>query len=213
MKRGRLSATALTAGVLACGGGDAPEPVTEEAAPPPQGVYGQSPAATGGIPSVVILEPTDGEPSEAPAEAALMDQLGLAFLPRQLMVRRGQPIEFVNSESLAHNVHLRFTENDSTVYIADMDPDDRREIVIEQEGAYDVTCDLHPGMRALIYVTSSPFAAFAETDGTFVIGEVPPGSYTARVWSAATGLGDARQVDVSGPSTQLDLTPRTVTPD
>jgi plastocyanin len=206
MKWGSLSAMIPITALLACGGGDAPEPVTEETLAPPQGVYGQAPPATQGTPSVVILEPVDGETLAPPTEAALMDQLGLSFLPRQLIVRPGQPVEFVNSESLPHNVHLSFAENDSTVYIADMDPDDRREIVIEQEGAYDVTCDIHPGMRAVIYVTSSPFAAFANTDGTFVIAEVPPGSYTARVWSAAAGLGDERQVDVSSPSTELDLT-------
>jgi hypothetical protein len=96
--------------------------------------------------------------------------------------------------------------NDSTVYLADMDPDDHRETTIDVEGAYDVTCDVHPGMRAILYVTSAPYAAFAEADGSFVIPDVPPGSYVAEVWSASPELRGERPIEVSGPSTELDLT-------
>jgi len=127
-----------------------------------------------------------------------MDQLGLAFTPRQLLVRPGQRIEFVNSETLAHNVHVSFADSDSTVFVADMDPADRREISLEREGGYDVTCDVHPGMRAFIFVTSAPYAVFAEADGSFRMPEVSPGSYTASVWSVSPALRGERAVEVSG---------------
>lgn len=200
-----IFASLLAAACSACGGGDAPEPPSEEA-PPPEGVFGRSPAAVQGLPSVVLLHAPDDTPAAPPAEAALMDQLGLAFLPTQLIVAAGQTIEFANSESLAHNVHVTYTESDSTVYLEDMDPDTRTEVVLDQEGAYDVTCDEHPGMRAFIYVTSAPHATFAEYDGSFEMPDVPPGTYTVEVWSASPELRVERAVDVTGGGTELDLT-------
>lgn len=205
MKWGKLSTVITAAASLACGGAGTPEGVVEEAAATPEGVYGRAAAATQGLSSVVVLEPLEGTEAPVPAEPALMDQLGLRFLPRELIVVSGQPIEFVNSETLAHNVHLVFIENDSSVYNADMDPDDRRVTLLEQEGAYDVTCDVHPGMTAVIFVTSSPHAAFAEQDGSYVIPDVPSGSYTARVWNASPDLRLERVVEVRGTSTELDL--------
>jgi hypothetical protein len=134
-----------------------------------------------------------------------MDQLGLAFLPGQLLVHVGQPLLFTNSESLAHNVHVVFIDSDSSVYLADMNPGGRGEIVLELEGGYDVTCDVHPGMRAFIYATSTPYAAFADPDGRFLIPDVPPGSYTASVWSASPELRGERAIEVTGSTTELDL--------
>jgi plastocyanin len=154
---------------------------------------------------VVTLTPSSGVATAAPTGPALMDQLGLAFTPTQLLVQSGQAVEFVNSESLAHNVHVSFIDGDSTVLVADMDPADRRQIVLEREGGYDVTCDVHPGMRAFIFVTSAPYAALAEPDGSFQIPDVPPGSYVAAVWSASPELRGERSVEVAGPGTQLDL--------
>jgi len=209
MKRGAALAASivLAAAVGACGGGsDTSEAPPQQEAPARQGVFGRAPAASGGVPSVVTLQPAEGGPAAPPPEAALLDQLGLAFTPTQLIVRSGQTIEFANSESIAHNVHVQFVDNDSTAYIADMDPADRTSIVLDREGGYDVTCDVHPGMRAFIFVTSAPYAAFADVDGGFAIPDVPPGSYLVSVWSSSADLRAQRTVDVSGPSTEVDLT-------
>jgi len=199
----------VTVGILVsgCGGDDAPAPPPQDAASvAPEGVSGRAPAAVDGIPSVVLLRPSGAGRAATPSDAAVMDQLGLAFLPTELLVRTGQTIRFVNSETLAHNVHVTSVADGSTVYMADMDPGDSRETALDVEGAYDVTCDVHPGMRALIYATSAPYAAFADADGSFRVPDVPPGSYIAEIWSASPGLRRERPIEVSGPSTQLDLT-------
>lgn len=183
--------------------GDAPTP--EQSPPTPNGVYGQAPAAAQGIPSVVTLRPSSGGQAAPPAVTAVLDQLGLAFTPSRLLVHVGQRIEVVNSESLAHNVHITFVDDDAIVLLADMVPGERREVMLDREGGYDVVCDAHPGMRAFIYMTSAPYAVLADTDGRFVIADVPLGSYTASVWSADAGLRSERSVEISGSSTELDL--------
>ena len=73
--------------------------VSPPEATPAEGVFGRAPAAVGGIPSVVTLmtpEPVDlGE-----AREPVVDQLGLAFSPRHLLVRLGEAVHFTNSETL-----------------------------------------------------------------------------------------------------------------
>jgi len=200
-------AMAFTAAALACGGADAPPPEAEAPAQP-EGVGGLAPAATQGIPSVVTLTPVGGAVgAPSPEDEAVIDQLSLSFMPNTLIVHPGETVRFTNSETLAHNVHLAFADNDSSVFIADMDPGGSAEIALEREGGYDVTCDVHPGMRAFVFVTSAPYATFAAIDGTFMIPDVPDGTYTVAVWNATPGLRSERHVDVSGRSTVLDLSP------
>ena len=189
---------------LACGGGSAPPPSEDEATR--EGVFGSSPVAFQGVPSTIMLRPTAGDPVPVPEGPAVLDQLSLTFMPKELVVRAGQMVLFANSESLAHNVHVWWMENDSSIYFADMDPGDRYELLLEREGAYDITCDEHPGMRAVIYVTSAPYATFAAPNGDFEMSDVPPGSYTAQVWSAPTGLSAEVPVVVSAGGTEVDLT-------
>jgi len=188
---------------------DAPiEGAVAEDPAPIEGVHGMAPPAVGGTPSVVVLRPAPSASATGRVgETPRIDQLGLAFTPTQLIVTTGETVAFTNSETIGHNVHVRVTDVDSTVLLVDTDPGGRAELVFEREGGYDVTCDEHPGMRAFIYVTSSPYAVFAERDGWFRIPDVPPGSYTASVWSVDPSLRIERQVEVSGAGREVNLVP------
>ena len=151
-------------------------------ATPAEGVFGRAPAAVGGIPSVITLG-TPAPVDFGEAREPVMDQLGLAFSPRHLLVRPGEPVHFANSETLPHNVHVRSVAGDSTVLNADTPPGERFSFVFDEEGGYDVLCDVHPGMTAFIFVTDAPRAIFAEMDGSFHLSGVPAGEYTLTVWS------------------------------
>ena len=126
----------------------------------------------------------------------LIDQLGLQFSPPRLLVRVGQPVRFQNSETIAHNVHVTSMSGDSTVFTEDTMIGQTASFVFDEEGGFDVKCDVHPGMTAFIFVTSAPYAVFAESDGAFHISGVPAGEYTLKVWS----------VDAAAPSEQTIVT-------
>jgi plastocyanin len=182
----------------------AEEAPVQEAPPRPEGVHGTAPPAAGGTPSVVTLTPAGAATQAAPERAnPRMDQLGLAFTPTQLMVRVGETVTFTNSETIAHNVHVAFSDNDSTVLHADTDPAGSVDLVMEREGGYEVTCELHPGMRAAIYVTSAPYAVFANTNGAYRIENVPPGSYELTIWSVDPTRRSERTIEVTGASTEV----------
>lgn len=194
-------ALALTS---ACGGDTPPqEQPTQSAAP--EGVFGVAPSAVGGTPSVITLQgPGLTGPSEPPP---VIDQRGLVFDPTELIARVGDTVTVTNSETIAHNVHVRLTDTDSTIFIADTDPGGHARFVVDHEGGYDITCDEHPGMRSFVYATSAPLSTFAEQDGHFVFPNVPAGSYTLSVWSVDPAQRQETTVQVTEPSTEVTLVP------
>jgi plastocyanin len=192
----RLSCLLSLVVAAACSGSEpAPDPdVSEPAAV--EGLHGTAPAAVGGTPSVVLLRsPSAAAPA---ADSAVMDQLGLAFSPPELIVRVGQRVVFTNSEAFTHNIHIVTTDTDSVVLHADTDPNARAEFVFTAEGGYDVTCEEHPGMRAFIYATSAEHAVFAARDGRFSVSGIPDGAYTVSVWSVDPAQRADTTVGVQG---------------
>ena len=191
----------------ACGDREPPPPPE---APAPLGVYGASPDAQQGTPSVVVLDAAGAAGTAAAGEEEAqptIDQLGLVFTPTKLVARLGEPVLFTNSETIVHNVRLTFADNDSTVFDVETDPGASAEFVFDRAGGYDVTCDHHPGMRAFIFVTDADRAVFADNAGSFVIPDVPPGEYTLSLWTVDPTLRAERQIRVEGPSTEVNLRP------
>ena len=166
-------------------------------------VIGKAPPAIGSFPSVIILEPHAPGDFPVPREPAVMDQYGRAFFPSTLLVREGQPVEFRNSEAEPHNVHVADTSTGSTVINVGMPFLGSFDHTFEKAGAYAVSCDVHPGMTAVILVTSTPYAVVANNDGSFSLSDVPPGSYDFTVRAGARRI--RRVVEIEGPQTELIL--------
>jgi hypothetical protein len=54
-----------------------------------------------------------------------------------------------------------------------------------------VTCDVHSWMEAWIVVTEHPYCVASDEKGAFELTDVPPGTYTLRLWHES--LGEAEQ--------------------
>lgn len=172
-------------------------------------VFGQAPAAVGGIPSVVMMSSASGEDNSAPVfdPDPVIDQFGLVFSPSILLIGMGQSVTFTNSESLAHNVNLRQIKTDAMVLNVDTDPTESVQYTFDESGGYDVRCDVHPGMTAFVFASPTPYTVFANSDGEFTLSGVPPGSYTLTVWSTDEALNSERTVEVGKGRTELDARP------
>ena len=55
--------------------------------------------------SVVYVEAVAGKTFPAPTEKPLIDQKGLMFTPHIVAVEQGATVEFLNSDTVAHNPH------------------------------------------------------------------------------------------------------------
>lgn len=179
-------------------------PATEPAAPPKSAdpeadaakargeaiVVGKAPAASGGLSSIVILDPA--EPREFPPQTGvpIMDQISQVFTPAVLFVRTGQPVEFRNSDEILHNIRVRNDETKEAAFNIALPTAGTFSHTFHKDGFYDVGCDIHPAMAAVIIAATSPYTALAEPSGTFVVAKpVPAGAYTATVFA------DIRRID------------------
>jgi plastocyanin len=171
----------------------------------PNEVTGRAAAAARGLPSAIILRSDAAAAAPVPSEPAVMDQFAIAFSPRLLVVRQGQPVEFRNSEEVPHNVKVRAIETDSVLFSES--PEMGRPYVyrFDRTGEYRVTCDIHSGMTATVLVVSTPYAVVAEDDGSFAIPDVPPGPYTLTVWHTDPTLRSEKLVEITPGRTQLLL--------
>ncbi|MEO8681912.1 MAG: plastocyanin/azurin family copper-binding protein [Vicinamibacterales bacterium] len=156
--------------------------------------------------AVVSLTPTTAREFPLPEGPAILDQYGKQFVPGLLAVRVGQAVEFRNSDEFGHNVIVNRRSTGASVFNVSLDTQQAHTHVFERAGEYAVTCDIHPGMMATVFATTSPFTVQVGPSGTFAIRDVPPGTYTAALVPPSGGLREENVV-VSGPQTVLKLTP------
>ena len=188
------------AGTIACSspaGRPAESALTVPAAEPPLAtpsdkpatIVGTAPAAKGDVPSVVVLQPL--APLRYPPQTAmpLMDQVAHQFTPAILVVRTGQQADFRNDDDTMHNVRVyeRDRSTGEPMFNVVLPQGGSYKHVFPHDGAYDVRCDMHQSMRALVISTSSPYAAVADNAGGFTLEGVAPGPYRLIAYS-----GDAR---------------------
>ena len=184
--------------VPGCSGTDeVPATATPGEAQAPAGVTQLSGRAPAG--ALVTLEPA--VPLPLPEGHAILDQFSKAFVPETLFVRVGQPVIFKNSEDQLHNVTVVRTRTGTGVFNISQNQGDVHTYTFEQAGEYDVTCDVHPGMRATIVAANTPHAVYADARGAFSFQNITPGPYRLKV--SAGGRETEQAVDVAG--AQMDL--------
>ena len=166
-------------------------------------VVGSVPQPSGGPRSIIIFEPHAEEDVPVPQEPAQIDQYGRAFIPRLVVIREGQAVEFTNSEDELHNVHVIDESGVSLVNVGMPILGGTFVHVFDKAGDYAVSCNVHQEMAAQIVVTKSPYAVIADPDGTFVLSGIPAGSYDLVV---RRGLErHERVVEIVAPVTELAL--------
>jgi plastocyanin len=163
-------------------------------------VVGKVPASGA---AVVVLTPKDSRTFPAQNEKPVMDQVGLTFGPELLIVRTGQPVEFRNNDDTLHNVNVRHDETREQAFNVAIPTGGTYEHTFPRDGFYRVGCDIHPAMSASIFAASTPFAAVAESDGSFAFSDVPPGAWTIVVYTGGKQL--KRDVEVKGRLTEITV--------
>ena|SRR5215203_1077155 len=166
-----LCCAAIVLIVAACNPDTAPSPAATAAAVTSSQVVGIAPRN-----AIVTLLPASGEPP-MPEQAAVMDQQSKQFIPNVLLVRPGQAVEFRNSEDMPHNVSVTRRGSGTEVFNVGTEPGDKHVYKFDRTGQFDVLCDIHPGMSAIVIAAPGPVTTIAEDDGRFLFPNVPFGSY------------------------------------
>ena len=132
-----------------------------------------------------------------------MDQQSKQFIPNVLLVRPGQPVEFRNSEDMPHNVSVTRRGSGTEVFNVGTEPRDKHVYAFDRVGQFDVLCDIHEGMSAIVIVANGPVTTIAEDDGRFTFPNVSFGSY--KISLTFDGQTVEQPVEVTGAQTHFKL--------
>jgi len=148
------------------------------------------------------LEGKAFEPVKTPV---VFDQNGCAFRPHVTAMRAGQPLEVTNSDKVTHNVHPLPRENrEWNQGQPSGSPPIQREFVKPEIGIA-VKCNVHSWMRAYIHVLDHPYFAVSSADGSFEIGNLPPGEYMVEAWHEKLGQQTAKATVAPSGSASADF--------
>jgi len=152
--------------------------------------------------SVVYVEAVAGKTFPAPAQHITIDQKGLMFVPHITVVQQGTTVEFLNSDSVAHNVFWPSISGNKKLghNLGTWPQGQRKSFKFDDPGVVSLLCNVHPEMSAYVIVSPTPY--FAETDksGGFKIDNVPDGAYTVTAWHEGA-KSKSNPVKVAGDTT------------
>lgn len=116
-------------------------------------------------------------PPPARADMATQDK---QFVPRVVVIAVGSTVTFPNHDGFKHNV---FSLSEARSFDLGLyGRGEGKSVEFPQAGVIRVYCNVHASMSGFIVVTDSPWFAQAAADGTFLIKDVPPGSYRLHAW-------------------------------
>lgn len=139
-----------------------------------------------GIANVIVSlrsVPAEKIPPSQP-DRLVLDNRDCQFVPHVAVLSVGSTIEAVSHDPVLHTVHfygalernLALPDKSATMTVTAGEP-----------GMIAVLCDAHGWMKAYIRVDSHPFHAVTDAEGTFVIENIPVGSYELDVWHERLG--------------------------
>jgi len=127
---------------------------------------------------------------DQPTDPAVLDQKACMYIPRILALRTNQPFEIKNTDPVTHNVHPIPRDNKTwNRSLAAGSPPFMTKFP-HPELAIPVVCNIHPWMRAYLFVFDNPYFEVTPDTGTFELKDVPPGTYTVEVWHERFGTLD-----------------------
>ena len=156
---------------------------------------------------VVYIDTIAGKTFAAPKEHAVMDQKKLTFVPHIMPVLKGTTVDFLNSDSVGHNVYWPSVGGNRKLAfnLGTWPQGVKKSYTYDELGAVPLLCNVHPEMSAYVYVAPTPYFAVTDTKGEYVIKDVPPGKYTLKVWSEQ-GKPVEQPVEVTGAAATVNLT-------
>jgi plastocyanin len=150
-------------------------------------------------PSVVYVDTISGKTFPAPAQHPVIDQKGLVFQPHLTAVLVGTTVDFLNSDSVAHNVFWTSIGGNKKLNhnLGTWPKGDRKSFKFDTPGAVPILCNVHPEMSAYLVVVPTPYFATSDQAGNYKIENVPDGSYTVIAWHEGA-KNQSKPVSVSG---------------
>jgi hypothetical protein len=161
-----------------------PEPVI-----PPEIVTGPN----GGLANVVVyVKGGLGQYGgfKTPQDSVALDQKNCMYEPRIVALMVNQPLEIRNDDATIHNVHVMAKENNGWNKGQRAGGPVIETSFSRPELAIPFMCNVHPWMRAFVFVFAHPYFGVTSKTGEFELKGLPPGAYTIETWHERYGTQD-----------------------
>src|ERR1700676_1863595 len=144
---------------------------------------------------------------EAPKDHIVVDQRKMSFIPHVVAVQQGATVEFLNSDSVGHNVYWPSISGNKKLShnLGTWPKGEKKPFQFNDPGAASLLCNVHPEMSAFVVIAPTPYSAVTDSDGSFEIKDVPPGTYMLKTWSE-DGKVTTQSVTVAAGTANVELT-------
>jgi hypothetical protein len=127
---------------------------------------------------------------DIPSTPVVLDQKGCMYEPRILAVMTRQPYEVHNEDQTIHNVHPMPRVNRPWNKSEPVGDPPIEANFTKPELAIPIACNIHPWMRAYMFVFADPYFAITPKTGEFELKGIPPGTYVIEAWQERFGRQD-----------------------
>ncbi len=150
----------------------------------------------------VYVDAVAGKNFDPPSQHVVVDQKKMTFIPHVVAVVKGTTVDFLNSDSVGHNVYWpNISGNKKLAHNLGTWPQGvKKSFTFNDLGAAPLLCNVHPEMSGYVVVVPTPYFAVTDKEGNYEIKDVPDGHYTLKTWSEE-GKPVSQAVDVSGAAT------------
>ncbi len=146
----------------------------------------------GGIANVVVfvrdkdvkVHPDLAKSKDTPVT---LDNKDCRFEPHVAVVQTGQSFVLKNSDTIGHNSNVATIKNSPSNSLIPAGGDSKISFSSEEAIPAQVTCNIHPWMKAWIVVRPNPYATVSKADGSFEIKGLPAGELELQLWHEKAG--------------------------
>ncbi len=166
--------------------------------------------ANGGLENVVlyISEGLTGAALTQPSTAVpVFDQKNCLYTPHVLAMDVGETFKVQTSDQTAHNIHPNPNPMTGNIPWNQSQPPGAPPIEKSWKAMefIDVKCNIHPWMHGYFAVVKGPYAT-TDSNGSYTINNVPPGSYTVTAWQEQSGTQTQKVTVAAGAAATADFT-------
>lgn len=121
-------------------------------------------------------------------DKVVLDNKGCRFEPHVAVVQTGQPFVIKNSDTVGHNSNVATIKNSPSNNLIPASGEATMTFSSEEAIPSQVTCNIHPWMKAWVVVRPNPYATVSQADGSFEIKNVPAGGeLELQLWHEKAG--------------------------
>jgi len=131
--------------------------------------------------AVVYVDAIPGKTFPPPQAHERINQQNLVFTPHVLPVLVGTTVDFLNSDTVQHNVFSPDACAEK-FNLGTWPKGQTRSYTFKKDCVATLLCKVHAEMEAFVVAVPTPYSAVTQPDGSFKIADVPDGSYTVKVW-------------------------------